>query len=296
MSLASSVLIIHPATRATLEAAEKRPSHALLLIGPNGFGKSTLAQALAESLLDVRPGNLPDYPYARLITPEKSTAIGIESIRDLQHFLSLKIPVSRDDKRKVARLIIIEQADTMTIEAQNALLKMLEEPPADTCLILVVAQANSLLSTIRSRSQIIQLAMPDLDDLEAYFTSQSFAPADIKRAILMSGGLPGLTRSLLDNNIDHPLVLAAQTARSLLQQTTFERLATVDSLSKQTEHCRQVLFILQQMASLALRKTTNSNSQAKRWLGVLKAATEAEGRLRRNAQPKLVLTNLMLSL
>lgn len=83
---------------------------------------------------------------------EKKNSIGIEDIRVIQKSLLLR-PIQGDKKA-----IIISNAHTLTIEAQNALLKILEEPPVHTTILLTLPQKDLLLSTICSRCQIIELA------------------------------------------------------------------------------------------------------------------------------------------
>ena len=95
---------------------------------------------------------------------------------------------------------------------------------------------------------------------------------------------------------DHPLVQATDTARSILRLDTFERLAMVDALSKQREQCFNICYILQQMAELSLAAPAKSTAVYKQWHTVLRQSYLAERALRAQAQPKLVLTSLMLSL
>jgi len=93
---------------------------------------------------------------------------------------------------------------------------------------------------------------------------------------------------------EHPLLLATDHARRLLSQSAYERLTMVDELAKQKMLAIDICAILQHMAHLSLQ--TASGPVAKRWESVLKAAYEAGESLSVSAQPKLVLTKLMLSL
>lgn len=281
-------LVLHTRTRDQLAAFAARPGHAVLIAGSTGIGKATLAIYLAESLLSLKPGTLVSYPYVRHLQPSDGKAIGIEAVRDLEHFLSLKIP----GRRSVARIAIIENAHLLTIEAQNALLKTLEEPPADTVMILTTAQEQSLLPTIRSRLQTIAAKRPPPAELTRFF-EVSAQPSDVQRALVVSGGLPGLTAALLDADSEHPLKEAVRVARSLLQKTDYERLLMVDELAKRRDFCRDVCFVLLQMSQVALSKNSSSYY---RWQLVMKAAYHAQEQLLRNGQPKLILTNLMLQL
>lgn len=102
--------------------------------------------------------NFPDSPDVLKIIPDSS--IGIDEIRQIQFFLSRK-PIQTDHNT-----VIIHQAHLLTLPAQHALLKTLEEPPPGTLIYLVTTQPNSLLPTILSRVQIINSSdHPDLPDL-----------------------------------------------------------------------------------------------------------------------------------
>jgi len=116
-----------------------------LFIGPPFIGKFTLAQNLAQTLLRTEEEALHLHPDFLLI-PQSEGAISIETILELQRKISLK-PVASSKK-----IVIIEEASRMTLEAQNAFLKTLEEPPV-YLLFFLIAQRESLLPTILSRCQ-----------------------------------------------------------------------------------------------------------------------------------------------
>ena len=107
-----------------------------------------------------------------------------------------------------------------------------------------------------------------------------------------SGGLPGLMSALLGQE-EHPLLLATQRARQLLSQSAYERLLAVDDLAKQRPLALDVAFIFQQMAHVSLQTATGE--AAAKWQAILKAGYQAAEALNVSAQPKLALTNLMLS-
>lgn len=273
--------LLHPATAALLEITLQHPPHALLIAAPTGSGKATVAHWLAHELLANTRG------YYE-IAPQAGKAISIEAIRELEHITSLKMPGNDE----ISRVIVIIDAHTMTIEAQNALLKTLEEPPAGTMLILTSAHQDMLLPTIRSRAQSIELTRPSQEDLSQLLAARGAKQAEINNALALSGGLPGLACSLVDNNLEHPLVQAAQTARQLLQQSSFEKLCQVEALAKNKEASTNLVYILSQMAHAAVL----TGKAGERWQRVMQAAYDAEVALNGGAQPKLVMSNLMLSL
>ncbi len=142
---------------------EQRPAHAYLISGPVHIGKTTLARALALALNCSASAARPcgqcrscqliaanKHPDVQLIEPD-GLRVKIDQVRALQHDLSLKPIEGR------YRVAIFEQFEVATIEAQNALLKTLEEPPAYAVLILLTADPELLLPTIVSRCQGIAL-------------------------------------------------------------------------------------------------------------------------------------------
>jgi hypothetical protein len=149
------------------------------------------------------------------------------------------------------------------------------------------------LPTIRSRVQQIAVKRPESAALQTYFTTQGFEASAIKRALSMSGGLPGLMQALL-TDADHPLLPATGKARELLGQTTFERLSHLDELAQNRTLCLDTLFIMQQMAQISLR--TASGTAARRWQSILVATHETRDALLNGAQPKLALSNFLLNI
>lgn len=287
-------ILLSPRSKSRVNNFIDHPSHALLLVGSKGIGKAAVARRLGENLLDLPDDRLASYPYARLISPEDSKSIGIEAVRELEHFLALKLPV-KPEIGAIRRIVIIEDGHRLTIEAQNALLKTLEEPPDNTLIILTASSAQHLLPTIVSRAQKIELEKPSLQDAQKYFEGKGYSAETVRQALLMSGGLPGITSAILANK-EHDLVSAAAVAREILKGSTFDRLCMVDMLAKQKNELESILAILQQMAGLALDKNNAASSSNRRWQQILRASYEASEQLEANTQPKLTLTNLMVNL
>ncbi|HET9173678.1 MAG TPA: AAA family ATPase [Candidatus Saccharimonadales bacterium] len=282
-------LILHTSTQQKINSLKIKSPHALLLVGPAGIGKGSVATYIAETLLNLKRGEAEHYTYFRRIVPTDKNSIGIDEVREIEYALALKVPTTKH----IARVIVIENAHLLTVEAQNALLKTLEEPPSDTVIILTASLEHNLLTTIRSRAQTLAIQKPTQEALRSYFTNQ-FSDDLIDQHIMLSGGLPGMLSALLNNDNEHPIVIALSKARELLQKNSYERLLMVDNLSKQKSFTYDICEILVHMADVALTKS--SGPSFVKWKNVLTLAHNAQLQLLANAQPKLVLTHLMLEL
>jgi hypothetical protein len=276
-------LLLHPTTAVSVQRLLSSPSHAILLSGPPGSGKTALSKYIVDHW------QVPSQ-YQYVIQPVVGKQISIESIRELEHFLLLRVPGSAS----VNRVVVIEHADSMTREAQNALLKNLEEPPTGTVMVLTVDSDEGLLPTVRSRAQQISVITPSRAMIFEFFGAQGIALPTITQAFNVSGGLPGLMQSIFDDDASHPLLAAIIVARRLLQASMYERLLEVDGLTKQAPLTVNTLFILRQMAEVSLAAA--KGAAAERWEQVMRASYAAGQELYEKGQPRLVLVKLMLNL
>lgn len=281
-------LLLHATTASQLDLLVKTPSHAILLVGPDGIGKSALAEELAARLLQLDVERLQRHPYYSRILPVDNGTLSIETVRSIQKLLQLKTTGTKS----IRRVVCLEHADGLTQEAQNALLKVLEEPPADTVVILTAQSKRMLLPTILSRVQILRVHSPSQTDVETYFADRT-SPADVRKAYFLSGGLPGLMHSLLNEDDEHPLVAQVTVAKEVLQKPLFERLSMIDALSKQKDILDPLLSALSRIAQSGLRQAQDAKTM-RRWHNIQKEVSLAQDALARSVNSKLVLTNMFL--
>jgi DNA polymerase III subunit delta' len=197
-----------------LEAARAtgRLGHGWLLCGPAGVGKINLALVFAARLLKRDPAGPPAelgpaeaaaavrerhapadrHPDLHWLFPEEDKrTIAIEQLRAVAEQLSLKA------HRGVAKVVVVEPADAMTTAASNALLKTLEEPSADTYLLLPSQQPDRLPATIRSRCQRLEIAPPKPETVRTWLGDAD--PASFASAWLLAGGAPLSMAAMLES-------------------------------------------------------------------------------------------------
>lgn len=190
-------------------------SHAYLLQGPKGTGKQHFAHAIAAALcchelsqdgVPLPCGRCPAChkilndatPDLRVLGREDTASIGIEPVRRLKEDMYLS-PVENEKK-----IYIINEADRMTTAAQNALLIMLEEPPPNVVILLLCENLSAMLPTVRSRVQVLRMALFSQERLMEFAADKSPAanrmeksdPVRFADLIAAANGSPGRVLSL----------------------------------------------------------------------------------------------------
>ncbi|MEM6808604.1 MAG: hypothetical protein AAF574_05150 [Pseudomonadota bacterium] len=165
-------------------------THAIMLAGPPGMGKRVLATQLLSRFLGVAldaraesPAH--QHPDLHVVRPEEDKRqIAVDQIRSLTATLALS---AHGNQGKAA---LIEPADSMTTAAANSLLKTLEEPTADSLLVLVVDGRGRLPATILSRTTRYQVHPPVRSAAVAWLTGQGLAEQDAMAALALADGAP----------------------------------------------------------------------------------------------------------
>ncbi len=268
-------------------------AHAYIFAGPNGVGKRSLAANFAKILLcetgkgcsvcaqckSFAASVNPDFVELKQDEPFK-----IEQIRQLIYQLSLK---PYQSKYKVA---VIDQAESMTVEGTNALLKSLEEPKASTIIILVTSNPYRLLPTILSRAQKISFGLvPELE-------YEPLLPANLsseqKQAIeIFSSGRPGIAINISkDNTFLEKLNDFKLQYQGFLNGDLVDRIKIATDLAEsETVDIKEALhFWLSSLELELVKKSTIAVA------GKISAVSEALGLLQANVNTKLLLTQMML--
>ena len=136
-------------------------SHAHLIVGPDGIGKSILARKFALKILNKEI----DKDYIDIIHYRaKKASFGVDDVRGIIEEI-MKRPYEGDKK-----VVIIHEGNKLTIQAQNALLKTIEEPPKGVYIILLTDSIELMLDTIKSRCQIYKLTPLSKDEVNRYIS------------------------------------------------------------------------------------------------------------------------------
>ncbi|HSF02500.1 MAG TPA: hypothetical protein VLA62_05795 [Solirubrobacterales bacterium] len=184
-----------PGARAALAAALVAPAHAYLLAGPPGGGKRAAARAFVAELL---AGGAPDPDDARrraLADPSPHPDLIWLAPQGTQHLVDevrerVILAAAYRPFEGTRRAFVIEEAEAMADESQNALLKTLEEPPPFAHLVLVTSEPAALLETVRSRCQPVRFAPLTEEAVELRLSELGLGGSDEERraASRLAGG------------------------------------------------------------------------------------------------------------
>lgn len=172
-------------------------SHAHLISGEDGIGKSIIARAVAEQFLlrQGLHGFKADIVEFKLLEDKKS--IGIDEIKDIICEANKK-PIVGNNK-----VIIIYKADTMTEPAQNALLKTVEEPKDGIVIIMLCEKLDLILDTIKSRCQIHKLNRLREEEMRIFLKRkfQDLSDEYINSVCAFSDGVPGRAEKFIEDDV-----------------------------------------------------------------------------------------------
>jgi DNA polymerase III delta' subunit len=313
--------------------ADRLP-HGLIFAGPVGVGKATTARALGALLLCEKPKDTtPCGKCASCIAFEASThpdyhLVTKELIRyhdktgkskgiDLSiHVLRPAViePAGRKPVMGRAKIFVIEQAELMNPQAQNALLKTLEEPHGRTAIILITDSPGWLLPTIRSRCQMLRFAPLPQDVVRKQLESRGIDRASAQQASTLTHGSLGVALKWIEDGVIEPatdlsnqidaafegkppadLPAFLKNAAEAYAKKQLER----DELSSKDQATREALTLYFMIAADRARQRLATQSQPgelERACGVIDSIARAENYLDSNVNTALVLQQLAVAL
>ena len=264
--------------------------HSYLFLGIEGIGKKEIAKEFARKILCMDSAkeecqclscksfanyNHPDFFFIN----EEETTIKIEVIREM---VSKVVEKPIRSKRKV---FMINDADKMTKEAQNCLLKTLEEPPEYICIILIATNESLLLNTIKSRCLKIQFSKIKDEEIKQFLSQKMEMNAIDENMIKIANGSIGRALKLCQD------VTMYQSIQELIEKLKTEDIIHLLQKKNQIFDKEKILYILEYMQLLLLQKS----HQDKQYLNCVLFANEAIQRLQVNCNYDMVIDNFIFS-
>lgn len=267
-------------------------SHSYLFLGISGIGKKMIAKEFAKMILcggekkycnkcksciEFSSGNNPDFAE---INPDGNN-VKIEQIRELQRKI-VEPPIISNKK-----VYIIDEADSMTKEAQNCLLKTLEEPPEFAVIILIGSNESNFLSTIKSRCTIIKFNSIPSEQVKNYIEQKYDIHPISENIILASEGSIGKAEILKDkqelyNAIDNILA-------NIEKMDLIDTLKNADIIYKSQE---DKIDILEYINIILYRKSR----QNAKYLNCINIIEDTKKRLNANSNYNMTIDNMIMTI
>ncbi|MFQ8661570.1 MAG: DNA polymerase III subunit delta' [Clostridia bacterium] len=271
---------------------DKKTSHSYLFVGIEGIGKKEIAKEFAKMLLCISDNkycntcksciefdsnNNPDFLY---IEPE-GNSVKIEQIRYIQRKIQEKPIISNK------KVYIINDADKMTTEAQNCLLKTLEEPPEYSTIILIGSNENMFLSTIKSRCMIIHFSKIEDEKIRKYL-EERYELKDISTNMLeIFQGSIGKAILLKDKKEQYEKIELI--IKSISQKSIIDILNMSEILYKSKEE----IFDILEYINVILIKLSKIDYE---YIKCINSVEETKTRLKQNANYDMSIDNMLFNM
>ncbi len=304
---------------------EDKVTHAYIINGEKGSGKKMLATLFAATLLCEKGGQDPcntchsciqaesgNHPDIILVSHEKPNSIGVEEIRQ-----QVNNTVGIKPYQGPYKVYIIPQADMMTVQAQNALLKTIEEPPEYAVVMLLTENADMLLATINSRCVMLKLRNIKDTLIRKYLMEKLMVP-DYKADVCAAFAQGNMGKAIMLANSEHFNEIREEAVRLLQHVHEMELNEIIESVSRVSEYKLEITdyldIIMIWYRDVLLYKATQDTArvvlkdqikymkeQAKKssYEGIeliLKSLEKAKARLRANVNFELVMELLFLTI
>jgi DNA polymerase-3 subunit delta' len=303
---------------------QKRLAHAMLMVGSAGVGKRWFARALIAFALCEKPsgyacGNcrsctqlaVGSHPNAAVLSPDGH--LGLAMTEDSVTDLSLVHWRPDDDRKRrdisiegarsligkltiashygSAKFALIDPADALNASSASALLKTIEEPPADTHLLLVSERPQTLIPTLRSRCQRVRFGLPDAELAQAWMAGQGVRDGD---ALQLASGAPLLALSLARGD---GVGIRRQWAELWMAVAGARKdpLSAAAAIDKETlaEHLQWAQHWLTQQLRRVLSRSAGA-AQREALAVMLQDVSEAQRRAAGNAHPQMLMESLFI--
>lgn len=268
--------ILNGRSKQEIESYIKSPTQALLIHAPHKFGANEVANEIAHKIIEkpliIEPA----------ISDNAAGSIGVDDIRWLYDVASRKT-----DKKNV---IVIQSAETMTKQAQNAFLKILEEPSNNTHFILSCEDTSSLLSTLLSRVQSIHISRISRDESKKLVTLYDNPERNKEQILFLAEGLP---REIIilstDNNYFESRMISVKDAMTLLSGSSYQKTLLIHKYKENRKAAIQMID-----DCLTILKNTIKSQEKQGAINKLDILIAARDRLEANSMVRITLMGLMV--
>lgn len=285
---------------------KKRINHAVLLSGPRGVGKKTFARIMAAAILCEEENPCFRCPSCHKalegIHPDitevteyiKHRSFPIDEVRRIRR--EAYVSPNESDKR----IFILANVDSMGIEAQNAMLKIIEEPPPHAMFIMTVQDTGALLQTVLSRVVTIPISPVDDETCKEY-VAKKVPNVDVETACAISQGSIGKAMEILQNEkLKKAMDTAIEIVKTAVKGDRYETLRVLTSVAQSSELSEILDFMVAILENAMCKKTdavskelTTSN---KRIMKMLEAVIFAKKAMTYNANKTLLMTHLCVKM
>lgn len=255
---------------------QNKVTHSYLFLGPSGIGKTLFAKEFAKMILGSSEENQPDLIF---VEPEDGT-IKIEKIRQMQEKI-LEKPIISSKK-----VYIIKDADMMTKEAGNCLLKTLEEPPAYAVILLLTSNESALLLTIKSRCLKIPFEKIPDETLKSYLLQNGFSNVTEEMLRLYDGSI-GKAIELKEKQEEYDSMI--EVVKQIEGTSLLDYMKLAETFGKNKEDIQELLAYL---IVLFYQKT----KEDLRYRKVIELVEQAKIRLSRNANFDMTVDQMLLKM
>lgn len=269
----------------------KKISHSYMFLGIEGIGKKLIAEEFAKAILCIGENkycntckscieydgqNNPDF---MLIKPE-GNSIKIEQIREMQKKVQEKPIISKN------KVYIIDDADKMTNEAQNCLLKTLEEPPEFVTIILIGSNENGFLTTIKSRCMIMHFKAIENEEMTQYLEKNYNMPVTPSILSLFQGSI-GKANYLKDKQEQY--INIGKTIEQIKTKDIIDIIKSLEILYNEKEEIYEMLDYI----NVVLLKMSKTDYK---YTNCIKIVENTKKRLKQNANYDMCIDYMLFSM
>lgn len=271
---------------------EKKTSHSYLFTGIQGIGKKMIAIEIAKNILcfsdeecnntckscvEFKSNNHPDF----LLLQPDGNSIKIDQIRYLQQKIQEK-PIISEKK-----VYVIDDADTMTVEAQNCLLKTLEEPPEFATIILIGSNENAFLTTIKSRCMILHFQKIENAEILKYL-KENYDIDNISSNVLdMFQGSIGKAISLKDKKDEY------ENIEKIIENLNTKDIIDIIKISEVIYKSKEEIFEILDYINIILLKRAKTNYLYTNCINIVE---NTKKRLKQNANYDMCIDNMLFNM